>query len=103
MGGSCFFVRILHKTTFPPLDIVNECSLKLVHFRKNRVVCSSAAPEILAFGSHCSAIFRPILDCFIPNFKLKYKDSENIEAAHVNTIISNLHQIKRRVLFWDTR
>ena len=36
----------------------------------------SAGPKILAFGSHCSADFQPILDCFIPHFKLKYEDSE---------------------------
>ena len=38
----------------------------------------AAGPKILAFGSHCLANFQPILDCFIPNFKLKYEDSENI-------------------------
>ena len=45
---------------------------------------SSAGPEILAFGSHCSANFQPISDCFVPNIKLKYKDSENIKADGVN-------------------
>ena len=39
-------------------------------FRINRVVCSSVGLKILAFGSHSSAKFQPILDCFIPNFKL---------------------------------
>ena len=42
---------------------------------------------------------QPILDCFIPNFKLKYEDSENIKADRVNTVVFNLHPIKRRALF----
>ena len=33
--------------------------------RKNRVVCSSADPKILAFGNRSSGNFEPILDCFI--------------------------------------
>ena len=57
------------------------------------------APEILAFSSHCSATFQPILDCFIPNLKLKYKDSEDIKADRVNTVISDLHQIKCGAFF----
>ena len=32
--------------------------------------------------------FQPILDCFIPNFKLKYEDSENIKADRVSTVVS---------------
>ena len=47
--------------------------------------------------------FQPILNCFIPNFTLKYEDSENIKADRVNTVIFNLHQSKSRALFWDTR
>ena len=35
---------------------------------------------MLAFGSHCSANFQPVLDCFIPKFKLKYDDSENMKT-----------------------
>ena len=74
-----------------------------MHFSKNLVVRSSAGPKILDFGSHCSANFQPILDCFIPNFKLKYEDSENIKADRVSTVDFNLHQIKRRAcFFWDT-
>ena len=61
-----------------------------MHFSKNVVICSSAGPKILVFGSHCSANFQPILDCFIPNFKLKYKDSENIKADRVNTVDFNV-------------
>ena len=63
-------------------------------FWKNLVVCSSAGPKILAFGIHCLANFQPILDCFIPNFKMKYEDSENIKADRVSTVVVNLHQIK---------
>ena len=32
-------------------------------------------------------------------FKLKYEDSENIKADCVNTVVFNLHQIKRRAFF----
>ena len=63
------------------------------------VVCSSAGPKVLAFGSHCSANVQPILDYFIPNFKLKYRDSENIKAVRVSSLVFNLHQIKRQALF----
>ena len=73
-----------------------------VHFSKYLVVCSSAGPKILAFGSHCSVNFQPILDCFIPNFKLKYENSENIKADRVSTVIFNLSQIKRRAFFGDS-
>ena len=49
----------------------------------------------LSFGSHCSANFQPILDCFIPKFKLKYDDLENLKIDCVNTVVFNLHQIKQ--------
>ena len=65
-------------------------------FQKSLVVCSSAGPKILALGSHCSAKFQPILDCFIPNFKLKYQDAENVKANRLSLVVFNLHQIKRR-------
>ena len=68
-----------------------------MHFSKNRSVCSSAGPKILAFGSHSSANFPPSLDCFIQNLKLKYEDSENIKAGRISTVVANLDQIKRRV------
>ena len=35
----------------------------------------------------------------MPKFKLKYEDLENIKADRVNTIVFNLHLIKRRALF----
>ena len=77
---------------------------KLAHFSKNWVFCSPAGPEILAFVSHYSANFQPNLYCFIPNFKLKYEDSENIKLDLVNTVIFNLHQVKRWAsFFWDAR
>ena len=60
---------------------------------------SSASSEILAFGSHCAVNIQPILNCFIPNFKLKCEDSQNIEADSVNRVVFNLHQIKRRAFF----
>ena len=59
-------------------------------------------PEIQAFVSHCLANFLPILDCLIPNFKLKYEDSENVKAERLNVVVFNLHQIKRRAFFFGT-
>ena len=75
-------------------------ALNLVHFSKYLVVCSSASPKILAFGNHCLTNFLPILDCFIPNFKLKYEDSENIKANCVSSVVFNLHHITRWAFFW---
>ena len=72
-----------------------------MHFSKNLVVCSSAGPKILASGSHWLANFQPILDYFMPNFKLKYEDSENIKADRVSAVVFNLHQIKRRAFFFS--
>ena len=63
---------------------------------------SLAYPEILAFGSHSSVNFQPILDCFISDFKLKYQDSENIKSHYVNIVVFNFHQIKRRAFFSGT-
>ena len=60
---------------------------------------SSAGSEVLTFGSHCSANFQPILDCFIQKFKLEYDDLENVKTASVSTVIVNLHQIKRLKFF----
>ena len=77
-------------------------ALKPVQFSKKLGCPSSASPEILAFGSHCSANFQPILNCFMPNFKLKYEDSENIKADSVNKVIFNLLQAKRRAFFYGT-
>ena len=37
------------------------------------------------------------------HFKFKYEDSENIKAGRVNTVVLNLHQIKKRNLLGDTR
>ena len=63
---------------------------------------SSGQAEILAFVSHCSANFQPILDCFILNFKLKYEDPENIIADRVTTVVFSLYQMKCRAFFWNT-
>ena len=52
-----------------------------MRFSKNLIVCSSAGPKILGFSSYCLTNFQQILDCFIPNFKLKYEDSENIKGG----------------------
>ena len=47
--------------------------------RSSELRLSSVSPEISAFGNHCLAYFRLILDWFLPNFVLKYEDSENIK------------------------
>ena len=60
----------------------------------------SMGSEILTFGSHCSSNFQPILDCFIPKFKLEYDNLENIKADCVNIVVFNLRQIKRLKLFF---
>ena len=72
---------------------------KLVHFSKKLGCLSSVGPDVLAFVSHCSANFQPILDCFIPNLKLKYEDPENMKADRVDTVVFNLRQIKSRVFY----
>ena len=77
--------------------------LKLVHFSKKSGRLSSTGSEILTFGSHCSENFQPIVDCFIPKFKLEYDNLENIKTDPVNTVVFNLHQIKRLKFFWNTR
>ena len=72
---------------------------KLVHFSEKAGRLSSGGPEIFAFGSHCSANFRPNLNCFIPNYKLKYKDSENITTDRATAVVFKPHQIKKRNFF----
>ena len=71
---------------------LNQCI-----FRKNQVVCSLAGPKLLVFGSHSSANFQPILYCFVPNFKLKCEDSENIKADRVDKIQSFSIYVKSNV------
>ena len=83
------------------LQLTQYGCLKLIHFSEKLGRLSSTGSEILAFGSHCSANFRPILDCFTPKFKLKYDDLENIKADRVDTVVFNLHQIKQS-FFFDT-
>ena len=73
-----------------------------MHFPKKSCWLTSAGPEILGFVSHCSANFQPILGCFVPNFNLKYEDSEHIKTDLVNTVLFNLHRIKRQVFFFGT-
>ena len=68
-----------------------------MHFSKKSGRLSLAGAEIQAFVSHCSSNFLPSLDCFIPNFTLKYEDSENIKADRVSTVV-----FKRRAFFWGT-
>ena len=78
--------------------------LKLVRFSKKSDRLSSTGSEVLTFSTHCSANIQPLLDCFIPKFKLEYDDLENIKIDSVNTVVFNLHQIKRLTFFFvDTR
>ena len=86
---------------YAPVNLsVQYGCLKLVQFSKKSGRLSSTGSEILTFGSRCSTNFQPILDCFIPKFKLKYDDLENIKTASVSTVVFNLHQIKRLKFFW---
>ena len=39
------------------------------------------------------------MDCFIPKFKLKYDNIENIKTDRVNTVVFNLHEIKQLKFF----
>ena len=75
--------------------------LKLVYFSKKSGRLSLMGSEILTFGSHCSAKFKPILDCFIPKFKLEYDNLENIKTGRVNAVVFSLHQIKRLNFFLE--
>ena len=63
--------------------IITDTSLG---FSKKSGRVLQVGPEILAFGGHCSPKFQPILDYFVQNFKLKYKD----------TVVLKLHQIKSK-------
>ena len=71
-------------------------------FSKKSGCLSSTGRKLLTFGSHCSANFQPILDCFIPKFKLEYVDLENRKNRCVNTVVFNLHQIKQSKFFFGT-
>ena len=73
--------------------------LQIGAFFKKLGPLSSAVRKILAFVSHFSVNFEPVLDCLIPNFKLKYDDSENINGDCANVVIFNLGQIKRWAMF----
>ena len=70
-----------------------------MHFSKKSGRLSSTGSEILTFGSHCSANFQPILDCFIPKFKLESEDLENIKVDCINAVVFDLYQIKRLKFF----
>ena len=62
-------------------------------FQKKRTGrLSLEGTKILAFGSHSLANFQLILDCFVPNFKLKHEDLENIETDCVSIVVLTSHQ-----------
>ena len=69
-----------------------------MHFSKKSGRLSSTGPEILAFSSHRSVNFLPILDCFIPHSKLKYEDSESVKRSSFSTYIKS-----NRGTFLDTQ
>ena len=71
---------------------------RVVFFKSGRV--SSVGPEILAFGSHCSANFLPSLAYFIPNFTLRYGDLENIKQI---VCCFQLTSNQTEELVWYTR
>ena len=75
-------------------------ALNLIHFLEKSGRLSSTGSEMLAFGSHCLADFQPILDCFIPKFKLKCDDLEDTKTDRVNTVVFNLRQIKQSKFFF---
>ena len=58
-----------------------------LQFSKKSGRLSSTGSEILDFGSHYSVNFQPILDRFIPKFKLKYDNLENCKTDRVNTVV----------------
>ena len=75
-----------------------------MHFSKKSGRLSSTGSEILTFGSHCSTNFQPILDCFIPKFKLEYDDLENIKTDRVNAVFFQLTSNQTfKLFFGDTR
>ena len=74
-----------------------------MHFSKKSGRLSSEGPDVLAFGSHCLAKFQPILNCFIPKFKLKYEDSENIKTDCADSHFQITSNQTEKVFFWDTR
>ena len=76
--------------------------IKLIHFSEKSDRLSSTGSEILTFGSHCSANFQPILDCFIQKFKLEYDNLENTKTDRVNTVVFNLLQVKQLKFFFGT-
>ena len=79
-----------------------ECNMAASNwyiFSKTSGRLSSTGSEILTFDGHCSANFQPILDCFIPKFKLEHDDLENIKKDCANSVVFNLHQIKRLTFF----
>ena len=81
------------RNCYAPVNVVK--ALNWYIFRQKSGRLSSTGSEILNFGSHCWANFQPILDCFIPKFKLDYENLENIKTDCLNTVVFSLHQIKR--------
>ena len=78
--------------------------LKLIHSSKKSGRLSSTGSEILTSGGHCSSNFQPVLNCFVPKFKLEYDNLENIKTVRVTTVLYKiLYQIKQSSVFWDIR
>ena len=54
---------------------------------------------VISFGYPLAGELQPIFGCFVPNFKLKYEDSENIKADRVSIVVFKLRQIKSQAFF----
>ena len=74
-------------------------SLNKCIFRKNRVGCHQRVLKFKYWLAIGWLTFNRFGGCFIRNFKLKYKYSENIKAARLSIFVFNLRQIKRRAFF----
>ena len=72
--------------------------LKLINFSKKFGPLSSTGSEILASVAIARRTCNRFI-CFIPKFKLKYDDLENIKTDRVNTVVFDLHQIKQSKFF----
>ena len=74
---------------------------KLAHFSK--IIESSVhqwVMKILLLLAIARRTFNLLWIALYQTFKLKYENSENIKANRVNTVVFNVHQIKRRFLFF---
>ena len=86
-------VKLLYQCSSYALAQWNNCTGTQI------IVSVLVGSDVSDFGTHCSANFRSILDCFILSFNFTYEDLENIKTFCVDTVVFNLHQIKQRNSF----